>query len=89
MIPAHALAGIACMHLGRLASRDKESWLWFGIAFAFVSHAVIDALAIFTYHDASPSGSTFSQFVFGFGSAVQFPSFIGRFTTIEGMDLEF
>ena len=66
MIPAHALAGIACMHLGRLASRDKESWLWFGIAFAFLSHAVIDALAIFTYHDASPSGSTFSQFVFWF-----------------------
>ncbi|MEC8926690.1 MAG: hypothetical protein VYB17_00340, partial [Candidatus Thermoplasmatota archaeon] len=66
MIPAHALAGIVCMHLGRLASRDNESWLWFGIAFAFISHAVIDALAIFTYHDGSPSGSTFSQFVFWF-----------------------
>jgi len=66
MIPAHALAGIACIHLGLMASRDKKSWLLVGILLAFLSHAVIDALAIFTYHDGSPSGSIFSQFVFWF-----------------------
>ena len=67
MIPAHVLAGIACIHLGRLAARDKAAWLWLGIGFAFLSHAVIDALAIFTYHQGSPSGSIFSQFVFSMG----------------------
>ena len=66
MIPAHALAGIACIHLGLLASRDKKSWLCIGIVFAFLSHAVIDSLAIFTYHDGSPTGSMYSQFVFWF-----------------------
>ena len=66
MIPAHVLAGIACIHLGRLAARDKAAWLWLGIGFAFLSHAVIDTLAIFTYHEGSPSGSIYSQFVFWF-----------------------
>ena len=66
MIPAHALAGIACIHLGLMASRDKKSWLCIGIVFAFLSHAVIDSLAIFTYHDGSPTGSMYSQFVFWF-----------------------
>ncbi|MBT6645728.1 MAG: hypothetical protein HOB52_07975 [Euryarchaeota archaeon] len=66
MIPAHALAGIISIHLGRLAWRDKDSWLWVGIAFAFFSHAIIDALAIFTYHDGNPSGSMYSQIVFWF-----------------------
>ena len=66
MIPAHAIAGIACIHLGLMASRDKKSWLCIGIIFAFLSHAVIDSLAIFTYHDASPTGSMYSQFVFWF-----------------------
>lgn len=77
MIPAHALAGIACIHLGLMAShghhvhplkgsREQKGWLWVGILLAFLSHAVVDALAIFTYHDGSPSGSIFSQFVFWF-----------------------
>ena len=66
MIPAHALAGIACIHLGLMASRDQKSWLCIGIVFAFLSHAVIDSLAIFTYHDGSPTGSMYSQFVFWF-----------------------
>ena len=66
MIPAHALAGIACIHLGLMASRDKKSWLCIGIVFAFLSHAVIDSLAIFTYHDGSSTGSVYSQFVFWF-----------------------
>tara|TARA_B000000565_G_scaffold182472_1_gene138505 strand:+ start:101 stop:655 length:555 start_codon:yes stop_codon:yes gene_type:complete len=66
MIPAHALAGIACIHLGLMASRGNKHWLWIGLIFAFLSHAVIDALAIFTYHDSSPSGTPFSQFVFWF-----------------------
>ena len=66
MIPAHALAGMACIHLGLMASRDKKSWLCIGIVFAFLSHAVIDSLAIFTYHDGSPTGSMYSQFVFWF-----------------------
>ena len=66
MIPAHALAGIVCIHLGLMISRDKKSWLGIGIVLAFLSHAVIDSLAIFTYHDGNPSGSMFSQFVFWF-----------------------
>ena len=66
MIPAHAIAGIACIHLGLMASRDKKYWLCIGIIFAFLSHAVIDSLAIFTYHDGSPTGSMYSQFVFWF-----------------------
>lgn len=66
MIPAHALAGIACIHLGLMLSRDQKSWLGIGIVLAFLSHAVIDSLAIFTYHDGNPSGSMFSQFVFWF-----------------------
>ena len=66
MVPAHALAGIACIHLGLMASRNKKGWLLVGILLAFLSHAVVDSLAIFTYHDGSPSGSLFSQFVFWF-----------------------
>ena len=49
MIPAHALAGIACIHLGLLASRDKKSWLCIGIVFAFLSwfhEAVLSGNAI-------------------------------------------
>ena len=68
MIPAHALAGVVCIHLGLMVSRSMfwRRWLLVGIILAFLSHAVIDALAIFTYHDGSPSGSIFSQFVFWF-----------------------
>ena len=66
MIPAHALAGIACIHLGLMVSRDNKNWLIIGVILAFLSHAVIDALAIFTYHDGNPSGSPFSQTVFWF-----------------------
>ena len=66
MIPAHVLAGIACMHLGLIASKESKHWIWFGVGFAFLSHAIIDAFAIFTYHDASTSGSMFSRFVFWF-----------------------
>ena len=66
MIPAHALAGIACIHIGLIASRDNKNWLIVGVILAFLSHAVVDALAIFTYHDGNPSGSMFSQSVFWF-----------------------
>lgn len=66
MIPAHALAGIACIHLGFLASKKRNNALVIGIVLAFLSHAIVDSLAIFTYHDANPSGSPFSQFVFWF-----------------------
>ena len=66
MIPAHALAGIACIHIGWMISRDNKNWLVIGVVLAFLSHAVIDALAIFTYHDGNPSGTLFSQFVFWF-----------------------
>jgi hypothetical protein len=75
MIPAHALAGIACIHLGLLAAHNKDgeqrwnnapawTWLAIGIAFAYMSHAVVDALAIFTYHDSNPTGSAFEMVVF-------------------------
>jgi len=70
MVPAHALAGIVCIHLGLMVARNDRGryspTMEIGILFAFLSHAVIDSLAIFTYHDASPSGSFFSQFVFWF-----------------------
>ena len=69
MIPAHALAGIACIHLGWMISRGSKNWLIIGVVLAFLSHAVIDALAIFTYHDGNPSGSIFSQSVFWFWMA--------------------
>lgn len=72
MIPAHALAGVVCIHLGRMASRDDAVWIWLGVALAFLSHAVVDALAIFTYHDGSPSGSVYSRFVFWFWLAGAF-----------------
>jgi len=66
MIPAHALVGVLCIHFGWLISKGKKGWLWLGLVLAFLSHAIIDALAIFTYHDGSPRGSIYSQFVFWF-----------------------
>jgi hypothetical protein len=66
MIPAHALAGMTCIHLGLLFSRESKHWLWIGIVMAFFSHAIIDTLAIFTYHEGNPSGTMYSQFVFWF-----------------------
>lgn len=75
MVPAHALTGIACIHLGLLIvhRRDGEqrwenapvwTWLAVGIFLAYMGHAVVDALAIFTYHDSTPTGSFFSMTVF-------------------------
>ncbi len=66
MIPAHALAGILSIHLGFILSKGSKHWILYGFMLAFLSHAIIDTLAIFTYHDSSPSGSSFSQFVFWF-----------------------
>ena len=75
MIPAHSLAGIACMHIGILLTQRKDGvqrwenmptwgWLVTGIILAYMSHSVIDALAIFTYHDSKPTGTLFSMLVF-------------------------
>ena len=75
MIPAHALSGLICLHLGQiLVSRTdgtarwvkipRWAWLALGLGLAFLSHALIDAMAIFTYHESSPYGSRFSRLVF-------------------------
>ena len=75
MIPAHALAGIACIHIGLLFTQRRDgsprwaksppsTWLAISLFLAYMSHAVVDALAIFTYHNSSPSGSAFSMLVF-------------------------
>ena len=75
MVPAHTLSGLICLHLGQiLVSRTdgtarwsktpRWAWLALGLGLAFLSHALIDTLAIFTYHDSSPSGSIFSRLVF-------------------------
>jgi len=75
MIPAHALSGLICLHLGQiLVSRTdgtarwvkipRWAWLALGLGLAFLSHALIDAMAIFTYHESSPYGSIFSRLVF-------------------------
>ena len=76
MVPAHLLSGMVCLHLGQMSVKCKDgrlrwsnnlptsTWLAIGLVYAFLSHAVIDTLAIFTYHDCSPSGSLFSRSVF-------------------------
>ncbi len=75
MVPAHVLSGMVCLHLGQMVAKRKDgrtrwsnlpewTWLALGLIFAFLSHAVVDTLAIFTYHDGSPSGSLFSRLVF-------------------------
>ena len=75
MVPAHVLSGMVCLHLGQMVAKRKDgrarwsnlpewTWLALGLIFAFLSHAVVDTLAIFTYHDGSPSGSLFSPIVF-------------------------
>ena len=76
MVPAHLLSGMVCLHLGQMSVKRKDgrlrwfnnlpTWTWLAIrlVYAFLSHAVIDTLAIFTYHDCSPSGSLFSRSVF-------------------------
>ena len=76
MVPAHLLSGMVCLHLGQMLVKCKDgrlrwsnnlptwTWLAIGLVYAFLSHAVIDTLAIFTYHDCSPSGSLFSRSVF-------------------------
>ena len=76
MLPAHLLSGMVCIHLGQMSIKRKNgilrwsnnlpewTWLSIGLGYAFLSHAVIDTLAIFTYHDCSPSGSLFSRSVF-------------------------
>ena len=75
MVPAHVLSGMVCLHLGQMVVKRKDgparwsnlpewTWLVLGLIFAFLSHVVVDTLAIFTYHDGSPSGSLFSPIVF-------------------------
>ena len=75
MVLAHVLSGMVCLHLGQMVVKRKDgrarwsnlpewTWLALGLIFAFLSHAVVDTLAIFTYHDGSPSGSLFSRIVF-------------------------
>ena len=75
MVPAHTLSGLICLHLGQiLVSRTdgtarwvktpRWAWLALGLGLAFLSHALIDAMAIFTYHESSPYGSIFSRLVF-------------------------
>ena len=75
MIPAHALSGLICLHLGQILVKRTDgtsrwtktprwAWLVLGLSLAFLSHALIDAMAIFTYHDSSPSGSIFSRLAF-------------------------
>ena len=75
MIPSHALSGLICLHLGQiLVSRadgtarwvktPRWAWLALGLGLAFLSHALIDATAIFTYHESSPYGSIFSRLFF-------------------------
>ena len=81
MIPAHALAGMTCIHLGLLFSRESKHWLWIGIVMAFFSHAIIDTLAIFTYHEGNPSGTMYSQFVFWFWMYVDLFAGNNRTTT--------
>ena len=76
MIAAHALVGAATMHLARKFYDDERSWIVTGIVLAFLSHAIVDTLAIFTYHDASPSGSLFSRSVFWFWIACSVSVFV-------------
>ena len=75
MVLAHVLSGMVCLHLGQMVAKRKDgrtrwsnlpewTWLALGLIFAFLSHAVVDTLAIFTCHDGSPSGSLFSRIVF-------------------------
>ena len=90
MIPAHALSGLICLHLGQILVKRTDgtsrwtktprwAWLVLGLSLAFLSHALIDAMAIFTYHDSSPSGSIFSRLVFGVGSSAELVLSLGLF----------
>lgn len=60
MVPAHVLSGMVCLHLGQMVAKRQDgrtrwsnlpewTWLALGLIFAFLSHAVVDTLAIFTY----------------------------------------
>ena len=48
----------------RWVKTPRWAWLALGLGLAFLSHALIDAMAIFTYHESSPYGSIFSRLVF-------------------------
>jgi len=64
MFGAHALFGIISYKIPFLWMEEGRPRIIIGLTLAFLSHGILDAFSIFTYHEMNPFGTIFQKLVY-------------------------